>query len=92
MPVPAAVEYARLYTLNPTEAVKHLAGAISDKWYFTEIARELADGGTAKTAVLITILAKAAGVGAEREAQLQMILEWLLYVRLIKQSPEEPSP
>lgn len=86
-PVPEVVEYARVHSFDAAKAVEHLAKPIAATWYFTEVKREL-EAGSAAADVLISVLAQAAGVGAERKPQLAMVLEWLIYAGLIKGDSE----
>jgi hypothetical protein len=81
-PVEAVVEYARLYTLKPDEAAKHLQEPLRKSWYFTEIVDEL-QMGSVQEDVLVNVLARAAGAGGDRKAQLTLILDWLEYTKLI---------
>jgi len=82
-PVESVNEYQRLYELQPEQAAKQLAEPLKKSWYFTEIAKELRGAGKVVEERLINVLGLAAGAGGDRRAQLELVLDWLEYARLI---------
>jgi hypothetical protein len=82
-PTDVALKYAQRFGFNETEAASLLAPSIARSWYFREIESELQMGRPVAVATLVSILARAAGAGAEYRPQLQGVLDWLQYVGLV---------
>lgn len=82
-PTDAALKFAQRFGFNETEAASLLAPSIGQTWYFREIEPELRIGRPLPMAQAVSILANAAGAGAEYRSQLENVVEWLDYVGLV---------
>jgi hypothetical protein len=79
----ATRKYVQRLGFNETEAATLLAPSIKDSWYFREIEPDLALGRPIPVEQAVSVLAQAAGAGAEYRPQLETVLHWLEYVGLI---------
>lgn len=82
-PTDAALKFAQRFGFNETEAASLLALSIGQTWYFREIEPELRIGRPVPMTQAVSILANAAGAGAEYRSQLENVVEWLEYVGLV---------
>jgi hypothetical protein len=81
-PTDAVREFARRHSFNPKEAGEELAETLGGTWYFASTRQRL-EMGEATREQVISVLAHAAGVMAERSNQLSSLLAWLEYAGLI---------
>lgn len=82
-PTEAALRFAQRFGFNENEAASLLAPPIRQTWYFREIEPELRIGRPVPMTQAVSILANAAGAGAEYRPQLESVVEWLQYVGLV---------
>jgi len=83
LPTEPVNEYARIWAFTREKAAENLAVPLRTSWYFTEIAGELEMGPISED-VAISILSRASGADGDRKAQLELVLQWLEYAKLIR--------